>query len=145
MIEALYPWIKALHVVAVIAWMAGLLYLPRLFVYHATAPVGSPLNETFKVMEAKLMRIIMMPAATVSWIMGVTMIAAHPTLLEQGWLWVKIAFVLALTGMHFTMVSWRRAFAEDRNRRTQRYFRVANELPTLALIIIVIMVIVRPF
>jgi putative membrane protein len=142
---SLYPWIKALHVVAVIAWMAGLLYLPRLFVYHATAPAGSPTSETFKTMEAKLMRIIMMPAAILTWLMGLTLLALNPAVLQQGWIYVKLLFVIGLTGMHHAMVIWRRAFAEDRNKRSQRYFRMMNEVPTLALIVIVVMVIVRPF
>jgi putative membrane protein len=140
-----YLWIKALHVIAVIAWMAGLLYLPRLFVYHAQAEVGSPSSETFKVMEAKLYRIIMTPAMIVAWICGLSMIAVNPTLLASGWLHVKLLFVLGLTVIHFLMNGWRREFARETNRRSQKFFRIANELPTLALIVIVIMVIVRPF
>lgn len=145
MIDALYPWIKALHVIAVVAWMAGLFYLPRLFVYHAAAPVGSQTSETFKVMEGKLLRIIMNPAAIATWAFGIAMVAIHPALLGQGWLIVKLVFVVGLTGLHHAMMAWRRAFAEDRNRKSERYFRIANEIPTLALIVIVIMVVVRPF
>jgi len=144
-IDALYPWIKALHVIAVVAWMAGLFYLPRLFVYHAAAPVGSQTSETFKVMEGKLLRIIMNPAAIATWAFGIAMVAIHPALLGQGWLIVKLVFVVGLTGLHHAMMAWRRAFAEDRNRKSERYFRIANEIPTLALIVIVIMVVVRPF
>jgi putative membrane protein len=144
-IDALYPWVKALHVISVIAWMAGLLYLPRLFVYHAAAPVGSPMSETFKVMEGKLLRIIMNPAAIATWAFGIAMVAMNPGLLAQGWLIVKLILVVAMTGLHHAMMAWRRAFAEDRNRKSARYFRVANEIPTLALIVIVVMVVVRPF
>ena len=145
MIDSLYPWVKALHVISVIAWMAGLLYLPRLFVYHTTAGVGSPMSETFKVMERRLMRAIMLPAAIAAWVFGIAMIAMNPELLHHGWLHVKLLFVVVLTGLHHGMMSWRKAFAADRNVKSQRYFRIANELPTLALIVIVIMVIVRPF
>ncbi len=142
---SLYLWIKALHVIAVISWMAGQLYLPRLFVYHAAAPLGSSSSETFKVMEAKLMRIIMTPAAIASWLFGLTMIALNPALLNSGWLPVKLLFVVGLTVMHMLMSRWRRDFAADSNHRSQRFFRVANEVPTLALMVVVIMVIVRPF
>jgi putative membrane protein len=144
-LASLYLWIKALHVIAVISWMAGQLYLPRLFVYHAAAPLGSSSSETFKVMEAKLMRIIMTPAAIASWLFGLTMIALNPALLNSGWLPVKLLFVVGLTVMHMLMSRWRRDFAADSNHRSQRFFRVANEVPTLALMVVVIMVIVRPF
>jgi putative membrane protein len=132
-------------VISVIAWMAGQLYMPRLFVYHVTAPLGSSASETFKVMEAKLMRIIMTPAAIASWLFGGAMIARDHTLLDSGWLRVKLLFVIGLTIMHILMNSWRRDFAADANHRSTRFFRIANELPTLALIVIVVMVIVRPF
>jgi putative membrane protein len=143
--DGLYPWIKALHVIAVIAWMAGMFYLPRLFVYHAASAIGSDKSETFKVMEAKLMRIIMMPAATLTWLFGAAMLALNPALMDQAWLMVKLAFVIGLTAMHFVMVGWRKAFARDRNRHSEKFFRMMNEVPTLALMVIVIMVIVRPF
>jgi putative membrane protein len=125
--------------------MAGLLYLPRLFVYHTKAEPGSPASETFKVMEAKLMRIIMAPAAIAAWLFGLTMIAMNPALLGSGWLPVKLLFVIGLTGIHLIMNGWRQDFAAERNRRSERFFRIANEVPTLAMIVIVIMVIVRPF
>jgi putative membrane protein len=144
-LAAFYLWIKALHVVAVIAWMAGLLYLPRLFVYHAQAEPGSASSETFKVMESKLFRLIMTPAMAVAWVCGVIMIASSPALLSSGWLPVKLLFVVGLTVIHFLMNGWRLDFARDANRRSGKFFRIANELPTLAMIIIVIMVIVRPF
>jgi len=144
-VGTLYLWVKALHVIAVIAWMAGQLYLPRLFVYHSTSPVGSQQSETFKVMEEKLMRIIMNPAMIVTWLCGLTMIALNPALLSQGWLMVKLVLVLFLSGMHGVMSRWRKEFAADRNTRPQKFYRMINEVPTLALIVIVIMVIVRPF
>jgi putative membrane protein len=144
-VETLYLWVKALHVIAVIAWMAGQLYLPRLFVYHATSPVGSQQSETFKVMEEKLMRIIMNPAMIVTWLCGIAMIALNPALLSQAWLMVKLVLVLFLSGMHGVMSRWRKEFAADRNTRSQKFYRMINEAPTLALIVIVVMVIVRPF
>ncbi len=125
--------------------MAAQLYLPRLFVYHAVAPVGSPQSETFKVMEGKLLRAIMNPAMIVVWICGIAMIAHNPALLSQGWLQVKLVMVLVLSAIHGMMAGWRRAFAEDRNTHSQRFFRIMNEVPTLAMIVIVVMVIVRPF
>jgi putative membrane protein len=143
--DAFYLWIKALHVIAVIAWMAGMFYLPRLFVYHAASPIGSPQSETFKVMEAKLMRIIMMPAATLTWLMGGAMLTLNPALLGEPWLMVKLTFVIGLTAMHFVMIGWRKAFAQDRNRHSEKFYRMMNEVPTLALMVIVVMVIVRPF
>jgi putative membrane protein len=142
---SVYLWVKALHVVAVIAWMAGQLYLPRLFVYHAGAPAGSQQSETFKVMEGKLLRIIMNPAMIVTWLCGIAMIALNPALLSQHWLQAKLVLVLLLSGMHGAMSAWCRAFAQDRNTHSARFFRMINELPTLVMIIIVVMVIVRPF
>jgi len=143
--SALYPWIKALHVISVVAWMAGMLYLPRLFVYHAGAAAGSQLSETCKIMERRLMRAIMLPAALATWFFGGIMLALNPALLHEGWLMVKLVMVALMTGIHHAMIGWRKAFAEDRNTKSDRYFRIANELPTLLLIVIVIMVIVRPF
>src|SRR6185312_12956623 len=145
LLAGFYLWIKALHVIAVIAWMAGILYLPRLFVYHAQAAVGSPSSETFKVMEAKLYGIIMTPAMIVAWVCGLSMIAMNPALLNSGWLPVKLVFVFGLTVIHFLMNGWRQDFARDANRRSQKFFRIANEVPTLAMMVIVVMVIVRPF
>ena len=128
-----------------IAWTAGLLYLPRLFVYHAQADIGSPSSETFKVMESKLYRLIMTPAMIVAWICGLSMIGLNTALLGAGWLHVKLLFVLGLTVIHFVMNSWRQDFTRDANRHSQKFFRIANELPTLAMLVIVVMVIVRPF
>ncbi|MBP2306193.1 protoporphyrinogen oxidase HemJ [Azospirillum melinis] len=141
----LYEWIKALHVISIIAWMAGLLYLPRLFVYHCQAPAGSEASETFKVMERRLLRAIMNPAMIAAYVFGITMIVLTPEWMKQGWLHAKLLFVLLLTASHMMMARWRRDFAEDRNTRPQRFYRIANEVPTLLMIGIVIFVIVKPF
>jgi len=141
-----YPWIKSAHILAVIAWMAGLLYLPRLFVYHAMAPPGSDRSETFKIMERRLQRGIMTPAMVAALGFGL-MLAGTPGIVDwhRGWIWAKLALVAALTAYHGVLGHWRRVFAEDRNRHSPRFFRIANELPTLALIAIVVLVVVKPF
>ncbi|ALG71998.1 membrane protein [Azospirillum thiophilum] len=141
----MYEWIKALHVISIIAWMAGLLYLPRLFVYHCDAPAGSDASERFKVMERRLLRAIMNPAMIAAYVFGIAMIVLTPEWLKQGWLHAKLLFVLLLTASHMMMARWRRDFAEDRNSRPQRFYRIANEVPTLLMIGIVIFVIVKPF
>lgn len=142
----IYVWIKALHLVAVISWMAGLLYLPRLFVYHCEAETGSVQSETFKLMERRLAFAIMTPAMIVSFAAGFAMLAINPGLLRAGaYMSLKLVLVFALLGMHVAMLRWLRAFAEDRNTRAQRFYRFMNEVPTLLMIAIVIMVIVRPF
>ena len=145
----LYPWAMAFHVIAVIAWMAGLLYLPRLFVYHCEAPVGSAQSETFKVMERKLSQFIMRPAMLVSVGLGALLVSlpGTPGFLPQAglWVWAKLACVAGLLVSHFAMLRWRDAFAEDRNTRPQRFFRIANEVPTVLMIGIVIFVVVKPF
>jgi putative membrane protein len=138
-----YLWIKALHVISVIAWMAGLLYLPRLFVYHATAPVGSELSETLKVMERRLLRAIMNPAMIAAYVFGGLMLWTQDW--HQGWLHVKLLMVVVLTIAHHLYGLWRKDFAADRNARPARFYRVWNEVPTLAMIVIVILVIVKPF
>ena len=141
----LYLWIKALHVASIISWMAGLLYLPRLFVYHCNAKPGSESSETFKIMERRLLRGIMNPAMIGAWLFGIAMVSMEPTLMQQGWLHAKLLFVLLLTGIHMMMARWRREFAEDRNHRSQRFFRIMNEVPAVLMLGIVIFVIVRPF
>lgn len=138
-----YPWIKSFHVIAVIAWMAGLLYLPRLFVYHAAAAPGSELSETLKVMERRLLHGIMNPAFVAVWVLGGLLLFVQDW--HQGWLHVKLTCVVILSVLHQMFALWRKEFAADRHRRSQRFYRVANEIPTVLLIIIVIMVIVRPF
>ena len=137
-------WLKALHVIAVIAWFAGLLYLPRLFVYHADAVPGSGLSETFKIMERRLLRLIMNPAMIVVCVTG-PWLAWWEGVYMDPWLHAKFALVILLTWYHHELGRWRKAFAEDRNTRPARFYRIANELPTLLLIGIVILVIVKPF
>jgi len=140
-----YGWIKALHIISVIAWMAGLLYLPRLFVYHTKAVAGSEMSETFKVMERRLLRAIMNPAMASSLLFGGLLLASEITDWTNGWLHVKLVLVGGLIGLHMKMAGWRRAFAEDRNTHDQKYFRIANEAPTLLMIGIVLMVVLKPF
>jgi putative membrane protein len=137
-------WIKALHVVAVISWMAGLLYLPRLFVYHAAEPVGSEASERFKVMERRLFRAIMQPAMGVVWLTGLWL-AWSSFGFRGGWLHAKLLFVVFLSLHHEFQGKWLREFEADKRVRTQRFFRFQNEVPTLLMIGIVIMVIVKPF
>ncbi len=142
----IYLWTKALHVISMIAWMAGLLYLPRLFVYHTEVAVGSPESERFKIMERRLLRAIMNPAMIATFLFG-GLLLATPGVIDwsSGWIWVKLVLVLGLSHFHHVMGRWRKDFAADKNTRSSRYFRIANEVPTLAMIVIVIMVIVRPF
>jgi len=141
-----YALIKAFHIISVVAWMAGLLYLPRLFVYHADAPAGSPMAETFKVMERRLLRGIMNPAMIGAYIFGLALLAT-PGIIDwgRGWIYAKLALVAALTVFHHLLGLWRKEFAADRNRRPARFYRMMNELPTLALIAIVLLVVVKPF
>ena len=145
--SGLYLWLKAFHVIAVIAWMAAFLYLPRLFVYHCRAEPGSATSETFKVMERRLHRFIMTPAMMASWALGLSLVwLIGRAAFEQGWwLIVKLVLVLCLTALHFRLVSHAQDFQTDRNRHSERYFRMINEVPALLMIGIVIMVIVRPF
>lgn len=141
-----YLWIKAFHVISVISWMAGLLYLPRLFVYHAGESVDSGASETFKVMERKLLRFIMLPAMIATFVTGTLLIwYLGSAVFQEGWLHAKIALVLGLAASHGAMARWRRAFAEDRNSHSARFFRWMNEVPTILMIAIVVMVVVRPF
>jgi len=140
----MYEWVKALHVISVIAWMAGLFYLPRLFVYHCQVPAGSPQSELFKVMERRLLRAIMNPAMIATWIFGLW----TAWLIEawtQPWFHIKFALVLVMSGAHHALARRRKEFAEDRNTRPERYYRIINEVPTLLMIAIVILVIVKPF
>jgi putative membrane protein len=139
-----YLWVKALHVIAVIAWMAGMLYLPRLYVYHAAAEPGSPQSETFKVMERRLLRAIINPAMIASWVLGL-MLAAHLDAWREGWLHGKLALLLGMQLVHAAYARWRREFARDARRHGATLYRVANEVPTLLMIGIVILVIVKPF
>lgn len=138
--------IKALHVISVISWMAGLLYLPRLFVYHSDAEPGSEQSETFKVMERRLLRAIMNPAMIGTFLFGAIMLAT-PGLVDwtSGWIWVKLVAVALLTATHIKFGSWRKEFEADANTRSTKTYRLANEVPTILMVIIVVMVIVRPF
>lgn len=138
-------WFKALHVISVIAWMAGMLYLPRLFVYHSVAEAGSVQSETFKVMERRLFRAITTPAMIATWLFGLAMVGHGIIDWSAIWPWVKAGLVLVLTGYHGLLARHLKAFATDRNDKPQKYFRLINEVPTLLMIVIVIMVIVRPF
>ncbi len=145
--SALYLWLKAVHIIAVIAWMAGLLYLPRLFAYHCRAEPGSAQSESFKVMERRLLRVIMTPAMIVSVGVGAWLLAS-PGVVDwsvEGWVYAKLALVVALLVLHGLMARWRGDFAVDRNRHGERFYRLMNEVPTLAMIGIVIFVVVKPF
>jgi len=137
-------WVKAFHVVAVIAWMAGLLYLPRLYVYHCAAEKGSKQSETFKVMERRLLHFIMTPAMVAVWVSGVWLAWALGAVNDR-WLWAKFALVVLLTGFHHALGVWRQDFAADWNTRSPRFYKIMNEVPTLLMIGVVVLVIVRPF
>lgn len=139
-----YEWIKALHVIAVIAWMAGMLYLPRLFVYHADAANGSDKAETFKIMERRLLRAIINPAMIATLAFGIWLLLLNPDLLHAHWMHAKLGLVIAMTALHGLLARWRKAFAQDRNTHTAKFFRLINEVPTVLMIVIVILVIVKP-
>jgi putative membrane protein len=141
---ALYPWVKAAHVIAVISWMAGMLYLPRLFVYHTEAETGSDKSETFKVMERRLLRAIINPAMIATWVLGLWL-AWRGFGFAGGWLHAKILAVLLLSGVHGYLSASVRRFAEDRNEKPSRHWRIVNEIPTVLMIAIVILVVVKPF
>lgn len=143
-VEAAYLWVKAFHVMAVISWMAGMFYLPRLFVYHVDAPKGSQQSETFKVMERRLLRAIINPAMIASWLSGLWM-AWYVFHMKGGWLHLKLFLVFfLLSGFHGMLARWRREFAEDRNTHTAKFYRIMNEVPTLIMVAVVILVIVKP-
>lgn len=140
-----YFYIQSIHVISIIAWMAGLLYLPRLFVYHAEASTGTELSETLKIMEARLLRIIMNPAMIVAWLFGTAMLYAQPALLESGWMHVKLTAVILMSVLHMVFAKWRKNFAADQNKHSTKFFRISNEGPTLLMILIVVMAIAKPF
>jgi putative membrane protein len=145
----MYEWIKAFHIIAVIAWMAGMLYLPRLFVYHCAAETGSVQSETFKVMERRLLRAIINPAMVATWVFGLWLAWLGPDSrygwFASGWLWAKIILVLGLSAVHGLLARWRKDFAQDRNRNSQKFYRIINEVPTLLMILIVLVVVLKPF
>lgn len=144
-LAAHYLWLKALHVISVIFWMAGMAYLPRLFVYHAEAAVGSEKSETFKIMERRLLRGIINPAMIAAFLFGGLMIWANPELMHQGWFHVKLTLVILMTAFHGFFARWRKAFDRDENVHTSRFFRIINEAPPVLVVFIVILVIVKPF
>jgi len=145
----MYEWIKAFHIIAVIAWMAGMLYLPRLFVYHCAAETGSVQSETFKVMERRLLRAIINPAMVATWVFGLWLAWLGPDSrygwFASGWLWAKIILVLGLSAVHGLLARWRKDFAQDRNRHSQKFYRIINEIPTILMILIVLVAMLKPF
>jgi protoporphyrinogen IX oxidase len=140
----MYVWIKALHVIAVISWMAGMLYLPRLFVYHCEAEAGSKQSETFKIMERRLLKVIINPAMIVTWLAGLYL-AWRGHWYSSGWFHAKFALVIVLSGVHGFFSRCVKDFAADRNTRDQKFYRIINELPTILMIFIVLLVVVKPF
>ncbi|HWP27325.1 MAG TPA: protoporphyrinogen oxidase HemJ [Xanthobacteraceae bacterium] len=140
----MYEWIKAFHIIAVIAWMAGMLYLPRLYVYHCAAEVGSQQSETFKVMERRLLRMIINPAMIATWALGLWL-AWQGGLHRAGWFQVKFVLVLALSAFHGLLARARKDFAADRNRRSAKYYRIINEIPAVLMVAIVVLAVVKPF
>ncbi|MBT06305.1 MAG: TIGR00701 family protein [Rhodospirillaceae bacterium] len=142
----LYVWIKAFHLIAVIAWMAGLLYLPRLFVYHVGVEPDSDLDLTLRIMERRLLNFIMGPAMAVSWVLGLALTALSPfAVWAETWFYTKMLAVVAMSGMHAAMAVWQKAFETNENRRGQAFYRMLNEVPTVLLIVIILMVVVKPF
>jgi putative membrane protein len=141
----LLAYIKAFHIIAVISWMAGLLYLPRLFVYHAESARGSPQSETFKTMERRLLKYITTPAMVASWALGLYLAYLVVDWSTDCWFYLKLVLVLLLSGFHGALAKWTKGFAEDRNTHSPRFYRVANEIPTLLMVGIVILAVVRPF
>jgi protoporphyrinogen IX oxidase len=139
-----YEWVKAFHIIAVIAWMAGMLYLPRLFVYHCAAAPGSPQSETFKTMERRLLRAIINPAMIATWIFGLWLAWLGGWALA-GWFHAKVALVIALSGTHGLLARYVREFAADQNRHSQKFYRILNEVPTILMIGIVLLVVLKPF
>lgn len=141
-----YLWLKALHIIAVIVWLAGLFYLPRLFVYHVEAGPGTPQSETFKVMERRLLEAIMNPAVIAVWVFGPLLLLSMPAAtLQQGWLHAKLMLVVILTVYHHLLGRWRKTLEQDRNTRSARFYRLMNEVPTVLLILTVLLVVLKPF
>jgi putative membrane protein len=141
----MYEWLKVIHVLAIISWMAGLLYLPRLFVYHSSAGVGSELDETFQVMERRLLKAIMRPAALLALLSGLALIHVAGFGLSDGWLMLKLLAVVAMFASHGLLEKHAAEFARSLRVKSSRYFRILNEVPTVLMIVIVIMVVVKPF
>ncbi len=144
LLASLYPWIKALHIVAVIAWMAGMLYLPRLFVYHCEVEPGSAESERFKVMERRLLKGIINPAMWAVWILGILLVIALQAWGDT-WMHAKFALVMVMQAVHGMYVRWQRDFSQDANRHSQRFYKWMNEAPAVLILGIVILVVVKPF
>jgi len=145
MLVEYYLWIKSFHLIAVMSWMAAMLYLPRLFVYHVDAKKGSVQSETFKTMERRLLRYIGTPAMLVTWILGIMLLAANPEVAQNGWIHFKLLLVFLLSGFHGACAGWMKKFARDENTKSAKFFRIANEVPTVMMVIIVILAVVKPF
>lgn len=139
-----YLWVKAGHIISVVAWMVGLLYLPRLFVYHASAEVGSDICSLLKIMERRLLRFIMNPAMILSFVLGVSMLALNPILLEESWMQCKVFILVLMTGVHAMLARWRRFFETDMNSFSPKFYRIINEAPTVLMVTIVILAVVKP-
>ncbi len=145
-LTAYYEWLRAAHMISVIAWMAGLLYLPRLFVYHAEATKGSELSETFKIMERRLYKYIMNPAMIASWIFGAAILLSNWEYYKgEGWMHGKLTLVILLTGAHHVLGKYVKVFAKDENTKSTKFFRILNEVPTVLMILIVIFAVIEPF
>ena len=146
-LNSYYDWLRAAHIISVIAWMAGMLYLPRLFIYHVDAPKGSQQSETFKIMEKRLFRIIMTPASIGAWVFGGAMLYARWDLfmIASHWMHAKLLFVVLMTAVHHIYIKYLKAFREDRNEKSTKFFRILNEVPTIIMIIIVVLAVVEPF
>jgi putative membrane protein len=140
----MYEWLKAFHIIAVIAWMAGMLYLPRLFVYHCEADPGSRQSETFKVMERRLLRLIINPAMIITWLLGLWL-AWQGNWFAAPWLHVKLALVFAMSGVHGMLARYMKDFAADRNRKSKKFYRIINEVPTVLMVSIVLLAVLKPF
>ncbi len=138
-----YHWIKAAHLISVIAWMVGLLYLPRLFVYHSMEDVGSDASVIFKTMERRLLRFIMNPAMLASFGFGIWMLLVNSELLEESWMQWKILLLVGMTGVHALLSRWRRFFDNDANTWSPRFFKIINEVPTVLMIGIIILAVVK--
>jgi len=143
--DSLYLWIKSLHIISMVSWMAGMFYLPRLYVYHADQPAGSGASEMLKVMERKLLRIIINPAMILTWGFGIWLLVLNPDWLQQGWVHAKLSLLLLLQILHAFLARTRKNFANDTNVRSAKFYRYINEIPTVLLVLIVLLVVLKPF
>lgn len=144
-LSGLYLWIKSAHLIMVIAWMAGMMYLPRLFIYHFQSEKGGEAERYFIQMERRLLKGIMTPSMVLVWVLGILMLVANPAILSSPWFHVKLAFVVLISGVHGFYAAARRKFEQGERPRTEKFWRIINEVPFIALIVVVIMVIVKPF